>query len=83
MILDGMSSLSFCEREGILRTFKIIYLLLNIIRVLVPVIIIIIGTKDLMNAVLQSNTDEMKKSTIYIYQTTNRWINNIPNTIIT
>ena len=62
MILDGMSSLSFCEREGILRTFKIIYLLLNIIRVLVPVIIIIIGTKDLMNAVLQSNTDEMKKA---------------------
>ena len=62
MILEGMSSLSFCEREGILRAFKIGYLLLNIIRVLVPTIIVIIGTKDLMNAILQNDTDEMKKA---------------------
>ncbi len=62
MLLDALAPLGLCEREGPLRVFKIIYLLISIARVLIPVIIIIMGTKDLMNAILQSNTDEMKKA---------------------
>ncbi len=51
---------SLCDQESALRTFKIVYIFLSIIRILVPVLIIIIGTKDMMNVALSGKDEEMK-----------------------
>ena len=61
-----LSSIEFCDQEGVLRTFKIINILLSVIRVVVPIIIIIFGTKDMMNASLEGKDDEMKLATNHL-----------------
>ena len=58
-----LASLQLCDQESTLRTFKIVYIVLNIIKIIVPIIIIIIGTKDMMNVALTGKDEEMKLAT--------------------
>ena len=53
--------LGLCDQEGILRTFKIINILLQIARILVPIIIIIAGSIDLFKVTTNGQDDEIKK----------------------
>lgn len=56
----GVVYLGLCDTESVLRTFKIIYLTLSIIRIIIPVIIVILGTKDMMNAAISSKSEDFK-----------------------
>ena len=53
--------LGLCDQEGILRTFKIINILLQIAKILVPLIIIIAGSIDLFKVIMNGDSDDGKK----------------------
>ena len=55
--------LIMCDTESVLRTFKVIYLILTILKIFIPAIIVVIATKDLMNAVLSNKTEEFRTQT--------------------
>lgn len=52
-----------CDTESVLRTFKTLYLFLGILRILVPVLIVVLGTKEMMNTALSGNNEDLKKAT--------------------
>ena len=53
---------NICEQPSMLRVIKFILALLNIVRILIPIVLIVMITLDLGKNVLASNDDEMKKN---------------------
>jgi beta-N-acetylglucosaminidase len=55
-------SLGLCDSESFLRTMKIGYLILTIIKIVVPLLIIILGMSDFAKVIMSGKEDEIKKS---------------------
>ena len=55
-------SLELCETESVLRTFKVLNIILTLIKIIVPILIIILGMVDFSKVVLSGKDDEFKKS---------------------
>jgi hypothetical protein len=51
----------FCDKSGVLQAFKIVGILLFIIKILVPVIIILTGIIGMAKAVIAEDESEVKK----------------------
>ena len=51
----------FCDKSGVLQTFRIVGILLLIIKILVPVIIILTGVIGMAKAVIAEDESEIKK----------------------
>lgn len=54
------SKISFCEYGGVVRTFKIIGILINIVKVVVPILIIITAMINISKTILSGKTDDLK-----------------------
>lgn len=54
--------LNLCDSPSILRTFKMVYIFLYLAKIIVPLIIIIVGMKDLGSVVINGKDDELKKN---------------------
>lgn len=53
---------SFCQKESVKGTFRVVGWVIFIIKILIPIILIVFGSIDLAKAVLASKDDEIKKS---------------------
>lgn len=53
-----------CESSGVLKALRVIFFVINIIKVLVPIVIIVTGIMSLIKAVLDSN--DIVKDKVYI-----------------
>ena len=54
--------LNLCDTPSVLRTFKIVYIILNIAKIIVPLIIIIVGIKDFIGVAINGKDDELKNT---------------------
>lgn len=52
----------FCKQESVLKSFKFIGNLLFVVKIIVPIILIIMGTIDFAKAIIASRTDVLQKS---------------------
>ena len=59
---DTTSKLNFCQYGGTRRTFKILGLAINIIKILVPLILMITGIITLSKTVISGKDDDLKSS---------------------
>lgn len=57
------SSVSLCDYSGVLRSIKVLYYILMIIKVVTPIILIIGGIIGYSKAVFAGNEEEIKKAT--------------------
>lgn len=64
IFLTLLSSSSLCSESGVLKSFRFIGYILFIIKILVPIILIIMGSINFGKAVLASNSDGVKKAGI-------------------
>ncbi len=64
IFLTLLSSSSLCSESGVLKSFRFIGYILFIIKILIPVILIIMGSINFGKAVLDSNNDSVKKAGI-------------------
>lgn len=48
-------TLTFCEQEGVLKTFQVLGYILFVLKLLVPLILIIMGSVDFAKAIISSN----------------------------
>lgn len=53
----GIEKFEFCEEVGVLKTFKIIGYALYIIKIIVPLLLIIFGTIDLVKAIVAKDSN--------------------------
>ncbi len=58
------TTFDFCEQNGVLWTFKIVGYALFIIKIVIPIIIVIMGMLDFSKAVIASDDNQIKKSSI-------------------
>lgn len=56
------SNLYFCEYPGVRRTFMILGLLINIVKIVIPLIIIITGIITLSKTIISGKVDDLKAS---------------------
>lgn len=56
------SNLYFCEYPGVRRTFMILGLLINIVKIVIPLIIIITGIITLSKTIISGKADDLKVS---------------------
>lgn len=57
---DTSSKISFCEYGGVVRTFKIIGILINIVKVVVPILIIITAIINISKTILSGKKEDLK-----------------------
>lgn len=56
------NDLRFCEYSGVLRTFKILGMCINIVKIVVPLIIIGTAMVSIFKTVMSGKTDDLKGS---------------------
>lgn len=56
------SKLYFCQRPDILRMFKIIGIIISIVKILVPIVLIFSAIARLTKVIISGKDDDMKKS---------------------
>ena len=61
---DAVADVSFCESPGVLRTMKIIGILLVLVKVLLPIILIIMSIIDFGKSAVAGNAEDLKKNAI-------------------
>ena len=54
---------SFCDDEGMLKTLKIIHIFIVIAKILVPIILIVLGSIDYGKAIIADNQDAIERTT--------------------
>ena len=54
--------LNLCDTPNVLRVFKVVYIFLNIAKIIVPLIIIIVGIKDFIGVTMNGKDDELKST---------------------
>ncbi len=57
----NLLDIQFCEKEEIQRLFTFLGNLMDILKIVIPIIIVIIGSVDLVKAVVAQKDDEIKK----------------------
>lgn len=60
---DATAGFDVCEKAGIVKIFQIIGYALFIIKIIVPILLIALGSMDLGKAVLSSDEQAIKKAT--------------------
>ena len=60
------SKISFCEYGGVVRTFKIIGILINIVKIVIPILIIITAIISISKTILSGKTEDLKASFIQL-----------------
>ncbi len=61
VLAAGRAELQLCEQEGVITVFKFGGYALFIIKILVPLLIIIMGTIDLAKAMIAGKSEEISK----------------------
>lgn len=51
-----------CEQNGVLMSFKILGIILNVLKIVVPILLIVLGSVDFFKAVLVGKDEAIKKS---------------------
>lgn len=60
---DVSKAFHFCEEEGVLKTLRIVHTLLVIAKIIVPLILIILGSIDYGKAAMAGDADMLEKTT--------------------
>lgn len=60
------SKIAFCDYGGVRRTFKIVGILLNIVKTLVPLAIIFVAISKFASVIISGKTDDLKASTMQV-----------------
>lgn len=56
------SKIAFCDYSGVRRTFKILGMVINVVKVIVPLILIITGMITLSKTIISGKSDDFKGS---------------------
>lgn len=57
-----LTNTSSCDANSIKRVFSLLGNLFNIVKIIIPIILIVMGTIDFVKAMITNNPDETKKS---------------------
>lgn len=60
------SKISFCEYSGVVRTFKVIGILINIVKIVVPILIVITAIINITKTILSGKAEDLKASAIQL-----------------
>ena len=65
---DTVTEVAVCDSPGILRTLKILGILIVLIKILVPLILIIMSIIDFGKSAIAGNAEDLKKNTITFFR---------------
>lgn len=57
-----LASSNFCDSNAIKRLFSFLGQMFNILKIIIPILIIVMGTIDLLKAIISSDENEIKKA---------------------
>lgn len=62
VLAEDVSSLNFCDSNGIKLAFKIVGYAIFAVKIIIPIVLIIYGTIDVSKAVIDGKEDALRKS---------------------
>jgi hypothetical protein len=65
---DVVADVKVCDSPGVLRTMKILGILIVLIKVIVPLLLIIMSIIDFGKSVIAGNAEDLKKNTVIFFK---------------